>query len=61
MTRTTSRIGMNVTTIVPQRMTIKRGTTKRKAMPSVDETSKILVVPPSWKLAYCAWRKRCIR
>ena len=47
MIRKTDRTWTNVTTIVPQQTITKKGTTKRKAMPSVDRTSRIPVVPPS--------------
>ena len=43
------RTGKNTTTIVPRRKIIRKEMTKRKAMPSVNRTSKIPVVPPSWK------------
>ena len=61
MTRMTDRIGMNATTIVPRKMITKKGMTKRRATPSVGRTSRIPVIHPSWKLACCAWHKRCRR
>ena len=48
--------GMNVTTTIPRRTITKRRMTKRKAMPSVDGTSRIPVVPLSWKSARYALR-----
>ena len=45
--RMTDKTRMNVTTIVPQRMITKKGTTKKKAMPSVNKISKIPIVPLS--------------
>ena len=33
--------------------------TKRKAMPLVDEISRIPVILPSWKSVRCAWYRRC--
>ena len=55
MIRMIDKIGTNVTTIVPRRMISKKGTTKKKAMLSVDKISRIPVVPLSWKSAHCAW------
>ena len=53
--RMTDKTGMNVTTIIPQQMIIKKGMTKKKAMPSTGEINRI----PSWKSAHCTWHKKC--
>ena len=51
----TDKTGTNVTTIILGRMITKKGTTKMKEMPSVDEINRIPVVPLSWKSVRCAW------
>ena len=50
----TDRKGTNVTTIVLRRTITKKGTTKRKAMPSVDRTNRIPNILLSWKSARVA-------
>ena len=61
MVRITNKTRTNATTIVPRQMFTKKGTTKRKVMLTIDGTSRIPVVPPSWKSAHYAWCKRCRR
>ena len=59
--RMTYKTGTNVITIVPWWMITKKGATKNKAMPLVDEISRIPVIPLSWRAARCAWHRRCRR
>ena len=53
--RMTDKTGMNVTTIIPQQMIIKKGMTKKKAMLSTGEINRI----PSWKSTHCTWHRKC--